>query len=99
MPSALGTIEIDFGAFPGSHEAVVTVPGQGTISTTSRAGAYVMADGTSTDGHTAEDHRWLAAFVGLSCTVPIAAASFDIQVRSPYAFIGKFKLQWVWADS
>lgn len=52
MATGLGTATIDFGAFPGSNEASVSVTGQTGISGTSKAEAYVMADDTTSD-HTA----------------------------------------------
>ena len=88
---------IDFGAFPGSNEASIAVTGQGTISATSKVEAYVMGDDTS-GTHTANDHRYFAALVGLTCGTPTAATGFTIYGRSTEKLTGTFALRWVWAD-
>jgi hypothetical protein len=98
MASATGTAIIDFGAFPGSYEAAVNVTGQAAILATSKASAYVMGDDT-TGYHSAEDHRWLQAFVTLSCGTPTAASGFTIYARSPQErMVGTYALRWVWTD-
>ena len=77
-----GQSEIDFGAFPGSNEASVTVTGQtGILNTQSSVEAFVMADDTTTD-HTASDHKYLSVFIGLTCSTPVAATGFTIYARS-----------------
>ncbi|MFO0467339.1 MAG: hypothetical protein ACK5ZS_00100 [bacterium] len=96
MPSGVGEAVIDFGAHPGSNEASVAVTGQSEISPTSNAEAYVSADDTTTD-HTASDHRYFAAFVGLSCSAP-SGTSFTIHARSVEKLTGQFKVRWVWSD-
>lgn len=97
MASATGTATIDFGAFPGSNEASVAVTGQGSILATSKAEAYVMADDTTVD-HTASDHRYFAALMGLACGTPTLATGFTIYARSTEKLQGTFALRWVWAD-
>lgn len=97
MASATGTATIDFGAFPGSNEASIAVTGQGTILATSKVEAYIMADDTS-GTHTASDHRYLAALIGLSCGTPTLATGFTIYARSTEKLQGTFALRWVWAD-
>ena len=97
MATGQGTATIDFGAFPGSNEASVAVTGQGTISGTSKAEAYVMGDDTS-GTHTASDHRYFAALVGLTCGTPSAGTGFTIYVRSTEKLTGTFSVRWVWAD-
>ena len=97
MANATGTAVIDFGAFPGSNEASIAVTGQGTISATSKVEAYVMGDDTS-GTHTANDHRYFAALVGLTCGTPTAATGFTIYGRSTEKLTGTFALRWVWTD-
>jgi hypothetical protein len=92
-----GTATIDFGAFPGSNEASVAITGQGSIGATSKAEAYVMADDTTSD-HTAADHRYFSALVGLTCGTPSAGTGFTIHARSTEQIQGTFALRWVWAD-
>ena len=97
MANATGTAVIDFGAFPGSNEASIAVTGQGTISATSKVEAYVMGDDTS-GTHTANDHRYFAALVGLTCGTPSAGVGFTIYGRSTEKLTGTFALRWVWTD-
>lgn len=97
MATGQGTETIDFGAFPGSNEASIAVTGQTGISGTSKAEAYVMADDTTSD-HTAADHRYFSALVGLTCGTPSAGTGFTIYARSTEKIQGTFALRWVWAD-
>ena len=97
MPTGIGTATLDFGAYPGSNEASVAVTGQTTISATSKADAFVMADDTSTD-HTASDHRYFETFASLSCGTPTAATGFTIYARSHHKLTGQWTVRWVWAD-
>lgn len=94
---ATGTATIDFGAFPGSNEASVAVTGQGSILSTSKAEAFIMGDDSTVD-HTASDHRYFSALVGLSCGTPTLATGFTIYARSTEKLQGTFALRWVWSD-
>lgn len=51
---AQGTVEIDFGAFPGASDASVAVTGQGSILAGSLAEAYLFP--AATTDHTADEH-------------------------------------------
>jgi hypothetical protein len=97
MATGQGTATLDFGAFPGSNEASVTVTGQTSISATSKAEAFVMGDDTS-GTHTASDHRYFAALVGLTCGNPTDAIGFTIFASSTEKLTGTFVVRWVWAD-
>lgn len=97
MASAQGTATIDFGAFPGSNEASIAVTGQGTISATSKAEAYIMGDDTTSD-HTANDHRYVGLWMALTCGTPTASTGFTIYGRSMEKLQGTYKVRWVWAD-
>jgi hypothetical protein len=97
MATGQGTSTIDFGGGNGLNEISVAVTGQGTISATSKAEAYIMADDT-TSNHTANDHRWLAGQIGITCGTPTAATGFTIYVTSSQKQTGQYKLRWVWAD-
>jgi hypothetical protein len=92
-----GEATIDFGVFPGSNEASIAVTGQTTISATSKVEAFVMGDDTTSD-HTANDHRYFAALVGLTCGTPVAGSYFEIHARCIQKLQGTFKVRWVWAD-
>lgn len=97
MSSGTGTATIDFGSFPGSNEASVSVTGQTAISSTSKAEAFVMGDDTTSD-HTASDHRYFSALVGLSCGTPSAGTGFTIYARSTEKLTGTFSVRYVWTD-
>ena len=97
MATGQGTATIDFGTFPGSNEASIAVTGQASIGIGSKAEAYVMADDTTSD-HTASDHRYFAALMGLTCGTPSAGTGFTIHDRSTEKLQGTFALRWVWAD-
>jgi hypothetical protein len=97
MATGQGTATINFGAHPGSNEASVAVTGQTDIGTGSKAEAFVMGDDTS-GTHTASDHRYFAALVGLTCGTPAAATGFTIHARSTEKLTGTFSVRWVWAD-
>lgn len=97
MSTATGVATIDFGAWPGSNEASIAVTGQGSILATSKADAFIMADDTSSD-HTAADHRYADAFMGLTCGTPTLATGFTIYARSIEQMVGTFQIRWVWAD-
>lgn len=97
MASGQGIATIDFGSFPGSNEAFVDVSGLTTISATSKAEAFIMGDDTTTD-HTAQDHRYVAALIGLTCGTPSAGTGFRIYCRSIEKLQGQWAVRYVWAD-
>jgi hypothetical protein len=95
MANGQGTSTIDFST--GLNEAAIAVTGQAAILATSTAEAFIMADDT-TSGHSANDHRYFSALVGLSCGTPTAATGFTIYARSTEKLNGTFKVRWVWSD-
>jgi hypothetical protein len=97
MATGQGSATIDFGAFPGSSEASVAVTGQAAISATSKAEAYLMGDDIS-GSHTADDHRYAAVLIGLTCGTPTAGTGFTIHGRCLDKMQGSFQVRWVWAD-
>lgn len=97
MASGQGTSIIDFGAYPGTNEASVTVTGLGSISATSKCESFIMGDDSSS-GHTAADHRYAVALLGLTCGTPVAATGFTIYARSIHKLQGNFTVRYVWAD-
>lgn len=97
MASATGTATINFGAHPGSNEASVAVTGQTTISATSKAEAWIMADDTTSD-HTANDHRYAELFLSLTCGTPTAGVGFTIYARAIDKLTGQFAVRYVWSD-
>lgn len=97
MANGQGTATIDFGALPGSCEAVVAVTGQGTISAASKAEAFIMGDDVSSN-HTADDHKYAASLMGLTCGTPTAATGFNIYARAIDQLTGQFSVRFVWSD-
>lgn len=96
MAAAIGSAEIDFGAWPGANEASVAVTGQGDITALASVEAWLMADDTTTD-HTASDHRYAAALMGITCGTPSNGVGFTIYARSLEKLTGAFKVRWVWS--
>jgi hypothetical protein len=95
MASGLGTAILDFGA--GSNEASAVVSDQSSISATSDTAVFVMGDDTTVD-HSASDHRYFNALVGLCCGTPSAGTGFTIYAASPYKLSGTYAVRWVWTD-
>ena len=94
---AIGTATIDFGSFPGTSEASIAVTGQASILATSKVEAFIMGDDT-TASHTAADHRYAAALIGLSCGTPTVGTGFTIYGRCLDKMEGDIAVRWVWAD-
>ena len=94
---ATGTATIDFGAYPGANEASVAVTGQSAILATSKVEAWIMGDDTSSS-HTAEDHKYAALFMALTCGTPTASTGFTIYARAIDKLQGTWTVRWVWAD-
>lgn len=94
---SVGTATIDFGAFPGSTEAQVSVSGQTDITSTCFAEAWIGSD-TSSD-HTAEDHRYAPLFIVLTCSTPTDGVGFVIYARAVDRMQGTYTVRWVWAPT
>jgi hypothetical protein len=97
MANGQGTAILDYGASPGSNEAFIVVTGIPTISSTSKAEAYFMGDDTTID-HTAVDHRYTAALVGLTCGTPVTGVGFTIYGYTPQKLERTYQVRWVWTD-
>ena len=97
MANGTGTATLDFGGFPGTSEANVAITGLTTISATSKAEAFFMGDDTSSN-HTADDHKYVAGFIGLTCSTPVAATGFTIYARALDSMQGQYTVRYVWAD-
>lgn len=94
MSTGTGTAEIDFGAFPGSNEASVSVAATGVTAET-HVEAWTMGGDTTTD-HTAADHRYFPVFAALT-TAP-GSDTFTIYARSTQKLQGAWKVHYVWAN-
>ena len=95
MASGVGSTTIDFGTWPGSNDASVTVTGQTGISPTTLVEAWMMAEASST--HTLQDATYAARFISLTCSAP-SGTSFTIYARSEHKMQGQFAVRFVWAD-
>lgn len=91
-----GTVEIDFGSFPGSQEASVTVTGQTGIMAASIIGARLAYQ--ATDDHTTNDHAYAAAMIGITPGSIVADTSFVLYVRCFDKLQGAFNLTWFWSN-
>ena len=91
-----GTATLNFGAAPGSNEASVAVA-DAAILGTSKVEAYIMADDTSAS-HTASDHRYIAAILGLTCGTPSAGVGFTLYGRCMDKLTGTVSVRYMWAD-
>ena len=87
-----GTGVLDFGSFPGSNEATLTVTGQSAILSTDVPHAEIQAAATS--DHTINDHAYAALFITLVCDVPVDATGFNILARSLEKMQGTYNVQW-----
>lgn len=94
MADGTGTAEIDFGDFPGSNEASVTVTATG-ITESAHVEAWVMASDTTAD-HTASDHRYFPLFAAL--TAAAGTNALTIYARSTEKLQGAWAVHYVWAS-
>jgi len=97
MTAAVGSAEIDFGAWPGSNEASVTVTGQANIEAAASVESWFMADDT-TASHTEADHRYAPCFISLTSGAATAGQGFTVYARSTEKMTGAFKVRWVWSN-
>jgi len=95
--TGFGTTTLNFGAYPGSNEASVTVTGLTAISSTSTTNAYISADGT-TANYTADDHKYLAAFISLTCSNATNGSGFTIYARSLEKIEGLVSVNYYWSN-
>jgi hypothetical protein len=96
MAGGTGTATLNFGAFPGSQEASVSVSVP-TVGASSKAEAFIMGDDSTAD-HSASDHRYIAALLGLTCGTPVAGVGFTIYGRALDQLSGQVAVRYVWTD-
>lgn len=97
MANGTGTATLDFGAHPGDNEASVAVTGLTSITGTSKAEAWIMADDSTSD-HSASDHRYVELWLNLTCGTPSAGTGFTIYGRSSEKLTGQWAVRYVWSD-
>lgn len=96
MSAGTGSAVIDFGGYPGQHEASVDVSGLSGIVTTDHAEAWFMSEATA--DHTPADHRFASALISLTCSTPVEGVGFTITGTSIHKMQGTFKVHYVWAS-
>jgi hypothetical protein len=79
--SGSGQVSLYLGGFPGGNESSYTVTGQTSILSTAKCFAKINGDSTSAT-YTANDHRYLAGLLNLSCSQPTAGSGFTIYSTS-----------------
>lgn len=94
MATGTGTVEVDFGAWPGSNEASVTVSATG-VTAASHVEAWVMGNSATTD-HTESDHRYFPLFAAL--TTEPGTGDFIVHARSTQKLQGLWEVHYVWAN-
>ena len=92
--SGVGSSVVNFGAFPGSNEATVSVIGQTDIAADALCEAWVTAIPTA--DHTVSDHAYTANLMRPTCGVATAGNGFTIYCYSPEKLQGPYNINWVW---
>lgn len=95
-PSAAGSATIDFGSWPGSNEASVTITGQSSITADARVEVRLAAEASG--DHTAADAAYAALFIALTCSAPAEGEGFTIHARSSEKLTGTFTARWAWSE-
>lgn len=90
-----GVVEIDFGNFPGSNEASVTVTGQ-TGFTSGNVSVTVHCLESTID-HTIQDHTYLDLIATFNVTNIVNNVGFTIVGRCLGKLQGKFKIKYTWS--
>lgn len=95
MAYGQGSIELDFGSFPGSNEASVDVTGLTGITSTQSADAWIMHEPSSQ--YSANDQSYANLITTLTCTAPTTGVGFTIYARCTEKLQGKILVRYVWA--
>lgn len=91
----VGTATIDFGTYPGSITASVTVTGQATILSTSSVRVWFQGTDSTVD-HSDYEHLFAPSYIILSCSSISVGSSFQISAISQVKITGTFKVRWEW---
>ena len=96
MPT--GTVDVDFGAFPGSIEAKATITGQTSLVAGSAIEAWLSPEQDTTD-HTTYEQLIDGATISVLVSDKIAGTGFTIYLRPTDGVrrYGKYHTSWVWA--
>jgi hypothetical protein len=94
--ATIGIATVDFGAFPGTSEAKLTVTGQTGITTASYVEAWVGGDNTTAD-HTVHEH-YMEEFICFVDTL-VDNTGFNLVVRpNKGRSYGQYKINYVWSN-
>lgn len=97
--AAVGTVAIDFGAFPGKDVATVVVTGQTGILSTSRVDAWLAADVTAV--HSEDEHSMLKNYVEITVkrSSIVVGTGFTITAAcdDKSRMWGTLNIDWTWA--
>ena len=90
----MGSVLVDFGKIP-KMEATTNVTDQLSISSKSKAEAWIMAEYTA--DNTIKDHIFAGVALRFICGIPVEGVGFEIHVVSlAGAATGTFRLCYVW---
>lgn len=89
-----GTTTIDFGlsSAGGKNEVDLVLTGLSSISAGSIPNARIEVAASSS--HTANDHKYAALFIGLSCDTVVAGTGFTLHARASEKLTGVFNVRW-----
>lgn len=93
-----GSATLDFGTGEGTNETSITVTGLTSITATAQLTAWVVASDTTSD-HSASDHEYFAALVGLTCGTITPGDGFTIYARSLEKLTGTFTVRYSWQEA
>ncbi len=94
---AIGSTTVNFGSFPGSTQASVSVTGQSGILTSSHVEAFIDASIAATADHSSDEH--IASPIQVYCSSISTGSGFTITAisRDPNGFLyGQYNVSWVW---
>ena len=94
MANNAGVALLDFGSSPNSR-ATYTVPGQTGITTDSLVEPWIPAVASSNNN--ADNHKLMAAFIGVTAGSIVAGTSFVITAISSEPVTGIFTVNWCWS--
>lgn len=87
-----GTAYLDFGAFPGSHTASVTITSQPYILATDIPSLTI--DYIAVDNYSAQEHQVVSSQISLQYSDPIAGVGFTIYGFSSELIQGRISVGW-----
>lgn len=94
---AVGSAVVDFGSFPGTDVATVTVTGQTSLSSSNKPIAWIDPTQGATAAHSVDEHIMAVQLIQLSCTSLVVGTGFTIEAVALNGFLsGQFNVSWRW---